>query len=92
MTGILAAVGGGWTAARVGRDGTAVWILVVLTIILGAWSALGSGDGETGARAAEIAMTDAMMNARQPAWLAWGNIVIGVAGVLFGARLAKPKV
>lgn len=91
VTGILAAIGGGWTAARVGQDGGAVWILVALTIVLGAWSAIGSGDGEAGARAADIAMTDAMMNARQPAWLAWGNVVIGVVGVLLGARLAKPK-
>lgn len=89
---LIAAVAGGVVCAKVSADKRGVWMLVALVVILGVASALpdaSMADAPTGVRPPDIAMTEAMMTAQQPAWIAWLNPVLGAVGALFGARLVK---
>jgi hypothetical protein len=42
-------------------------------------------------RAGEVGNLDAMMRAKQPGWVAVTNPFVGLAGVLLGARLRRPR-
>ena len=41
-------------------------------------------------RTGEVGNLDAMMKAKQPAWVAVANPFVGLAGVLLGSRLRRP--
>lgn len=92
VIGLIAAVVGGLVCAKVSADKRGVWMLVALVVVLGVASALPDApvaDAATGIRPPDLSMTEAMLTAQQPGWLAWLNPVLGAVGVLFGARLVK---
>jgi len=90
VVGLVAAVAGGILCARVGKDRTAVYLLVGLIVVLGIVSALPDpGVAET-IRTGDVSMWDAMSTVRPPAWVRWSNPIIGIVGVLYGAsRVAR---
>jgi hypothetical protein len=91
--GLLAAVVGGWvcaTIARAPKPPMALAVLVVVLGLMGAVSVLMSPDeGGLSVREGGASNLEAMKNARQPAWVAFLNPFVGVAGVLLGAGLAR---
>ena len=91
--GLLAAVVGGWvcaTIARAPKPPMALAVLVVVLGLMGAVSVLMSPDeGGPAVREGDVSNLESMKNARQPAWVAFLNPFVGVAGVLLGARLAR---
>ena len=86
VLGLVAAYIGGLVCARLAHDRRAVTILIALLIVLGVVAALMPVEVATGARPDDVSMMEATAGARQPAWLAWLNPVIGVVGVWFGSR------
>ncbi len=89
VLGLIAAVLGGYVCASVARNMGAPKMLAVVVIVLGVALALPAvtGDAPTLPREATVASSEAMQSARQPAWLALLNPLIGAVGVLWGARL-----
>lgn len=87
--GLSAAVAGGFVCGRVAGDDRGVTMLVVLVVILGVVNALSQAPVADAARSEGVAMMDAAASARQPGWLSWLNPVLGAAGALLGARLAR---
>lgn len=89
----LAAVVGGVVCVAVGRKAKAVLILVVMVLVLGLLSALpviqDSDSGEPRVRGEDVGNLEAMQAAKQPVWVALLNPLVGVAGVLIGARLKR---
>lgn len=101
IVGLLAGLAGGLVCSKVAADRRGVWMLLVLVVVLGVAVAVGEfetagmGVSESpsagGTRPADVSMTEAMMSAQQPVWLAWLNPVLGVIGVLLGARGLKGR-
>ncbi len=89
VIGLLAAMGGGWLAARVGTGGQAVLLLIVIILVMSVLSAFPEGEAVAGPRPGTVSMTDAMTQARPPTWLMWLNPVLGIVGVLLGARWGR---
>ena len=90
--GLMAAVIGGWVCALIARAPKPPLALAVLVVVLGLLSAIFqmvSPDDKPTVREGEVSITEAMKNARQPAWVAFLNPLVGAAGVLLGARLAR---
>jgi hypothetical protein len=65
--------------------------VIVLGAVFAYPALAGRPDDRPTARTGEVGMMEAMMNARQPAWIALLNPVIGVVGVWIGARLKGPE-
>jgi hypothetical protein len=90
--GLLAAVIGGWVCALIARAMKPPMALAVLVVVLGLLAAIfqmvSPGEKPT-IREGDVDITEAMKNARQPAWVAFLNPFVGAAGVLIGARLAR---
>jgi hypothetical protein len=63
-----------------------VWAVVTVVALGVASAAMEGAKPEPGPRPAAVDNTAAMMNAKQPAWVAWVTPVLGAAGVLLGAR------
>lgn len=94
VVGIAAAWLGGWVARIVGRNATAVKALAVVVLGLGLLMVLPVVFGAApapAARAADVAMFDAMQFARTPTWLMLLNPVIGAVGALFGGGVIGPR-
>ena len=91
VVGLLAGVLGGFVCSKVAVDDRGLWMLIVLVIILGVYSALYPVTGGAGPRLDDVGMAEAMMGAQQPAWLTWLNPFLGGVGAWFGSRLAKGK-
>lgn len=92
VVGLVAGIVGGLVCARVASDDRGVWMLIVLVVILGVATALTDAPAAgtaPGVRPSDVPMTEAMMSARQPAWLAWLNPVLGAVGAFLGARMVK---
>ena len=89
VVGLLAALAGGFVCSKVAADSRGVWMLVALVVILGVADALTGALVVEGTRPEGVSMTEAMMSAQQPKWIAWLNPVLGAVGALFGARLAR---
>ena len=89
VVGLLAGVLGGFVCSKVAVDDRGFWMLVVLVVILGVYSALNPVAGSAGPRPEDVGMAEAMTGAQQPAWLGWLNPLLGVVGAWFGSRLAK---
>jgi hypothetical protein len=89
--GVLSAVLGGYISARIARTATPPKVLAGVVLVIGLLSAIpvltASTDSE--ARTGEVSNLDAMMKAKQPAWVALANPLVGAAGVLIGARLRR---
>lgn len=90
---VLAAVAGGWVCAKIGRRATAPMALAVVVLVLGAASAVYEIQfkpvPQTNVRTGAVGNFDAMQNARQPTWTALTTPIIGVLGILIGARLRR---
>jgi hypothetical protein len=90
---IVAALVGGKVCALIGKNCKAVFALAGLVLILGLLSsipALKAQTGEPKPRTGNVPNSEAMMNAKQPPWVALLMPVIGVAGVLMGGRQKSP--
>lgn len=88
-----AAALGGYVCARIARAATPPKVLAGLVLAIGLLSAipvLMAAATPAEARAGEVGNLDAMMKAKQPAWVAVANPFVGLAGVLLGARLRRP--
>ena len=91
--GVGAAVLGGYVCAWVARTATPPKVLAGVVLVIGLVSAVpvlmaAATPAET--RAGEVGNLEAMMKAKQPAWVAVANPFVGLAGVLLGARLRRP--
>lgn len=90
--GLIAAIAGGFVCALIAQNTKASLALAGLVLVLGLLSAipvLTANDNRPQIRTASVGNMEAMMNARQPSWVALLNPLIGAIGVLFGARLKK---
>jgi hypothetical protein len=88
--GLIAATVGGVVCLAIAKNHKAVLALAGLVLVLGLLSAVPalttSSASETKVRAGDVGNMEAMMNAKQPAWIALLNPLIGVAGVMIGGR------
>jgi uncharacterized membrane protein YeaQ/YmgE (transglycosylase-associated protein family) len=92
VLGLIAAVIGGYVCATIARSKRAPLALAVLILVVGiavAVSVIMGNDGSLAARTGSVSNIEAMNSARQPGWVALLNPVIGVVGVIFGARLKR---
>jgi hypothetical protein len=91
VVGLVAAVVGGLVCASISRAPGAVVGLAMLVVVLGLAMAVPvlADDSEAAPRTGEVAMFDAMSQAKQPGWVALINPFIGVVGVVLGARLRR---
>lgn len=87
--GLLAAVLGGFVCAKVAGDRRGVLMLIVLVVVLGVATALFPHPATGGVRPEDVAMLEAARSAEPPRWLAWLNPLLGLVGILLGARLAR---
>jgi hypothetical protein len=88
-----AAVLGGYVCARIARTATPPRVLAAVVLVIGLLSAipvLTAAATPAEARTGEVGNLDAMMKAKQPAWVAVANPFVGLAGVLLGGRLRRP--
>jgi hypothetical protein len=91
--GVGAAVLGGYVCAWIARKATPPKVLAGVVLVVGLLSAIPvvmAAATPAGARTGEVGNLDAMMKAKQPAWVALANPFVGLAGVLLGARLRRP--
>jgi hypothetical protein len=91
--GVGAAVLGGCLCAWIARTTTPPKVLAGVVLVIGLLSAIpvlmaAATPAET--RTGDVGDLDAMMKAKQPAWVAVANPFVGLAGVLLGARLRRP--
>jgi hypothetical protein len=87
---IGAALVGGKICALIAKNSKAVMALAGLVLVLGLLSAapsLAAPSGEVKARTGDVPNMEAMMNAKQPAWVALLMPLIGVVGVLISGRV-----
>ena len=89
VIGLLAAVVGGIVCRKVAGDGRGVLMLIALVVVLGVANALFQPPATGAVRAEDVAMLEAAGSAEQPGWLAWLNPLLGLVGILLGARLAR---
>jgi len=90
VLGLVAAVLGGFVCAAVARNRKAVLALAGLVFVLGivfAIPVLTADYPGPAERTAEVGNMAAMKNARQPAWIALLNPLLGAVGVVLGGRL-----
>ena len=91
VLGFMGAVLGGYVAVKVGRNLKTGVVFAVIVFLLGIGTAImGMSDtfAASGVRQGEVAMMDAMQTAKQPTWFMFLNPLLGVIGVLLGARCA----
>ena len=90
--GLGAAALGGYVCARIARTATPPKVLAGVVLVIGLLSAvpaLMAASTPAEARTGEVGNRDAMMKAKQPAWVAMANPFVGLVGVLLGARLRR---
>ena len=92
LFGFVASVVGGWVCLRIGGERRAVNILIGMMLVLGAYAAITAesnwADNEpVNKPVGEMTFAEAGQHAKAPSWYNWIIPVIGVAGVLVGARL-----
>ncbi|WP_145233736.1 hypothetical protein [Urbifossiella limnaea] len=90
--GIGAAVLGGVVCASIARAAKPPKVLAGFVLILGLLSAvpvLMAAATPAEERTGDAGNLDAMMKAKQPAWVALANPFVGFVGVLLGARLRR---
>lgn len=89
VLGLAGALLGGWVARYVSPKSHAVAALAGLVIVFGLFSAQAAQNEDIprgGPRGPNATMSDAMGHARQPAWVAFMNPLLGAVGVLIGGR------
>ncbi|MFO0796762.1 MAG: hypothetical protein U0804_04740 [Gemmataceae bacterium] len=90
--GIGAAVFGGVVCVSIARAATPPKVLAGLVLVIGLLSAvpvLMAAATPAEERTGDVGNLDAMMKAKQPAWVALANPFVGFVGVLLGARLRR---
>jgi len=89
--GFLGALAGGCTCVWIAKRVKAAHALAALVMVIGLATAgmmMGAAsDARPTARTGDVPNMEAMMNARQPLWVAFVNPFLGAVGVLLGARL-----
>ncbi|HJS83154.1 MAG TPA: hypothetical protein VJ742_10015, partial [Nitrososphaera sp.] len=88
----LAAGIGGYICAIMARDKRAWIALACVVTILGVLTAISvliSSNQVAETRTANVSNIEAMQKAKQPAWVALMNPIVGAGGILFGARLSR---
>lgn len=92
---LASAIAGGLVCAAVARSATPPKVLAMLVVVLGlimAIPALQQAGPIAEPRPDSVGNMEAMMSARQPAWMALLTPVIGAVGVLIGAALlGRPR-
>lgn len=94
VLGIAAAILGGFVCARVAHSPVAPKALAGVVLILGLGMAIaaaagGGAEDREEIRPAEVSNIEAMQNSQTPIWVQFLNPLIGAAGVLYGAGLAR---
>jgi hypothetical protein len=87
--GIAAAALGGFVCAKIARTTTPVKEFVGLIVVFGAISAVMAfmQAPVAEARGPEVGNMEAMTKAVTPGWVAAVNVVVGVVGIVIGAKL-----
>jgi hypothetical protein len=92
---VIAALVGGLVCSLIARPGSKAYIALSCVImvlgLLGALPIFLNTMPDPGPRAGDVPMSEIWTKAKQPAWVAVMNPVIGVAGVVLVAKLRKPK-
>ncbi len=91
--GVGAAVLGGYVCAWIARTPMPPKVLAGVVLVIGLLSAvpvLLTAATSGGNAPGEVGNLDAMMKAKQPAWVAVANPFVGLVGVLIGTRLRRP--
>lgn len=87
----IAAIIGGFVCAAIAKNSKAPMALAGLVLVLGLLMALpvlmASASDQPLVRTGNVSNFEAMQHAKQPAWWCLLNPLIGVAGVMLGARL-----
>jgi len=94
VVGVVAAMAGGYVCIAIGKDPAAIMWLLALVLVLGlaiAVMQLLGAETPVRVRPTSMSMRDAMSGAQQPIWLAFLNPIVGVIGVVFGARMRGPS-
>lgn len=90
---VMAALAGGWVAARISPDRRTPVALALFVFLLGIALAVPAinapVDPSTMVRDGSVANLDAMMRAKSPTWIMLLNPIIGALGALFGAGLVR---
>jgi hypothetical protein len=89
---LIAAVIGGLVCALVAPTPAAPRVLAALVLVLGiamAVPVLTGGSTAPNIRASDVGNLEAMMQGRQPVWVALLSPLIGAVGALLGARLQR---
>lgn len=93
VIGVVAGIAGGYVCKTIAKDPMGPKILIGIVIVLGVLFAIpvftSSPDVVATARPDTVPMFDAMSNAKQPGWVALLNPILGVVGVLLGAKMYK---
>lgn len=89
----IAAVIGGFVSVTISDDPKVPRALAIVVIVIGLISAIQTmnADPVAASRGADVGNLAAMMNATQPTWVALLNPIIGVIGVMLGARLKRQR-
>ncbi len=95
VLGLLGAVLGGWICLLIAKSLRGPQILAAVVFVLGlvtAFMYLGGPDADAPTvRDTAVGIFDAMQYSRTPNWINFANIVVGVVGVLLGAKLGSAK-
>jgi hypothetical protein len=92
VLGFVAALAGGVVAVKVGGGAGPAKLLAAVVFVLGIAFAIPqiTSKQDPGPRPGVVSNNDAMMKAQTPAWMALLNPLVGVLGVMAGARRARP--
>ena len=91
VLGMIVSTAGGFSCSKLAASRQGVAILVGLVIVLAIVAALPDAATGPAMRPDDISMFDAMTSAEQPSWILWLNPVIGVLGVVLGAKLEESR-
>lgn len=89
VLGFVAAVAGGFVAAKIAPGTKAPLALAVVVLVLSFVNVFASlSRPDSGVRSVSVPTMEAMQNARQPMWLLVLTPLLGAAGIVLGSRLA----
>ena len=94
VVGLVASMAGGALCMAIAQDVRGPRWLVVVVVVLGLLMAIPAFTvpvGEPITRPETVSMMEAMSNARQPAWLAVINPLLGAIGVIVGAAFVPRR-
>lgn len=91
FVGLIAAVIGGWTCRTIGGSKLSTQAMCALILVFGIFALIATlgTTKSTEIRPENVDMQAAMSKAITPLWAALSNIVIGVAGTLYGGRIVE---